>query len=177
MSNLFELVSRVTSAMEAITEAPEGADVTAAEAELRSLIVQETDKVAAVALVLQRMESEAAGLYADAETLAAGAKRLERERERLRGYVLDVMRVNGVKSLKSPVATFSVLPGKSSVFIFDEPAVPDALRAEPKRPAPDKAAIRKALEAGEEVPGAQLVDGHPTLSVRMARSKATAIEE
>lgn len=176
MSSLIKLVSRVSATMEAITEAEDGADVSALEAELGALIVQEEDKVAAVALVLQRMEGNADALKRDAATLAAAAERVLRERERLCGYILATMRVNGVKSLKSPVATFSVLPGKSSVYIYDEAAVPDAFRAEPKRPAPDKAAIRDALEAGEVVPGAQLRDGDESLAVRMVRSKASVVE-
>lgn len=176
MSNLFELVSRVSHAMEQITDAEDGADVSAWEAELRDLIVQEADKVAAVALVLQRMDGAADDLKRDAATLSAAAARVERERERLRGYVLAVMQANGVKSLKSPVASFSVLPAKDSVEVYAEPLVPDALRAEPKRPAPDKAAIRLALESGVEVPGARIKPGEPSLSVRMVKSKALVVE-
>ncbi len=177
MSNLMELVSQVTAVMDLICEddgsKPER--LPALEADLRDLIAAEENKVGAIALVMQRMESRAEAYRLDAAVLHAAADRIEGERERLRRYVLDVMLANGVKSMKSPLASFSVLPPKERVEVYDEPAVPFALRAEIKNPPPDKAAIKRALEAGETVPGARLVTGEPSLSVRMAKSKAEVV--
>lgn len=175
MGSLIELVGRVTALMNTITDA-EG-DVTALEAELRTWLVAEEQKVSAVAVVLYRMEKSAAALQDEAELLMASAARVRREQERLRRYILATMQANGVKQLKSPVVTFSVVAPRNSVRIYDESAVPDNFRMTPKPPPPDKARIKKALTEGVVVPGAELMDGSESLMVRYATSKATVVEE
>lgn len=175
MGSLIELVGRVTGLMNAITESD--GDVSALEQELRELIVAEENKVSAVGLVLDRMEKSAASLQDEAELLMASAARVRREQERLRRYVLATMQANGVKQLKSPVVTFSVVAPRSSVRIYNESAVPDNFRMTPKPPPPDKARIKKALAEGVAVPGAELMDGNESLMVRYATSKATVVEE
>lgn len=175
MGSLIELVGRVSGLMNAITDSD--GDVSALEQELRGLIVAEENKVSAVGLVLDRMEKSAASLQDEAELLMASAARVRREQERLRRYVLATMQANGVKQLKSPVVTFSVVAPRNSVRIYDEPAVPNNFRLAPKTPPPDKARIKKALTEGVAVPGAELVEGGESLMVRYATSKATVVEE
>lgn len=76
------------------------------------------------------------------------------------GRVLDAM---GEKTVRRPLATVSRGKGRVSVHYTDRDAVPTQLR---KLGPPDGTAIRKALEDGADVPGAELRQGDPTVSIR-----------
>jgi hypothetical protein len=78
------------------------------------------------------------------------------------GLILDAA---GQKKVERPRGTVSRLAGRLSVQITDETSVPSQLCK--TTVAPDKTAIKKQLEAGEAVPGAELVRGPDTVSVRV----------
>lgn len=71
----------------------------------------------------------------------------------------------GKRTLRLPTATVSYSTGKQSVVITDELALPIAMMNQ-KDPTPDKAKIKAALDAGEDVPGAALSNGAPNISIR-----------
>lgn len=112
---------------------------------------------------------EAAAMEAAARELAQKfmrrAQMFAAHKEGARKAALLVMQATGETKVKRPGATLSVSPGKVSVRIDNPADVPSQLR----RPgAPDLTAIRAQLEAGETVPGASLVTGEPSLSMRTA---------
>ena len=80
------------------------------------------------------------------------------------GRLLDAI---GVNKLERPEATISRTAGRLSVRITDEAAVPSQLCTVKTITTPDKAAIKAQIEAGETVPGAELVRGESTISVRV----------
>jgi hypothetical protein len=67
----------------------------------------------------------------------------------------------GWKQLKHAWFVLSVQKNPASVDVFDLAAIPvEFMRIpEPPPPAPDKTAIKAALAAGRDVPGARLVNG------------------
>ena len=78
------------------------------------------------------------------------------------GVVLDAM---GVSKVQHEYATVSRTKPRSQCVITEPDDVPSQLCK--ATVTPDKAAIKKQLESGEAVPGAELVDGEAGVSVRV----------
>lgn len=123
-------------------------------------------KVDGCARVLRQLSADAVMLKAEEERLYKRRKSAENRVERLKEY----LRENLATANKDRVQTtlFLVTLGKPGTKpeVFDESLIPDELRAEPKRPAPDMKAIGAMLHAGKEVAGAHLVPSKRTLTIR-----------
>lgn len=113
---------------------------------------------------------------ADAEAMAEAIKaqeadlRSRRGRYEMRGdafrrQLLNLLDSMGEKKIERPRATVSRRAGLPSVQITDEAAIPTQLCK--TTVAPDKAAIKAQLMAGETVPGAQIVIGEDGVTVRV----------
>ena len=100
------------------------------------------------------------------------AQQLEAHARRLRQVLAETMDATGAATIRSTWHTASVSPGRASVAIIDEAQIPPTLFRTPP-PAPDKAAIAKLLAAGQDVPGAALRNGAPSISIR-SRAKEIA---
>jgi hypothetical protein len=84
------------------------------------------------------------------------ANRIEWRADALRCIQRDMLTAAGLRKIERPAATLSIRAGSLSVQITDADAVPTQLR----RPGPpDKAAIKAAIKAGEDVPGVHLEHG------------------
>lgn len=131
----------------------------------------ETDAVAIADLLIAKMLDDEALVEAIDQQLKALADRKARLYRRQStakdaiGALLDAM---GLKKLERPRATVSRRAGSMSVRITDEASIPSQLCTVKTTTSPDKAAIRRQIEAGEAVPGAELVRGEDGLLVRVA---------
>lgn len=103
-------------------------------------------------------KSQAIELSNRASRLAARAA----AKKKTLGFILDA---TGQRKAERPRGTVSRLEGRLSVSILDETIIPSQLRKAIIMP--DMTAIKKQLEAGEIVPGATLVRGENTVSVRV----------
>lgn len=111
----------------------------------------------------------------DDDTMAAAAKerqddiatrreRFERASEAKKSLIRSIMKAAKLDKLTLPEATLSITKPSRSVGIENVDDLPQGyFRVERKA---DKAAIKKSLEAGEEVPGAFLVLGSEGLTIR-----------
>lgn len=121
-------------------------------------------------VALGRAKSDALGMFmvqlmADAEQCAnlaarqrARSDRLVKLRKRLDDYVLRIMDQHEMKQLRGVHCTLRMQANPQSVNITNEDELPKSMFRQPP-PYPDKAAIKAALERGDEVPGAQMVRG------------------
>lgn len=91
--------------------------------------------------------------------------RLSRGADGLKGLMLKLMATASLPRLELPEATLSVSAGRASVSIIDIDALPQGTFTLERKA--DKAAIKAQIEAGEDVPGAALVVGENTLTVRV----------
>jgi hypothetical protein len=82
-------------------------------------------------------------------------------RRKLMGLVLDA---TGLRKMQTPAGTVSVSPGRVSLKLADDFTPPQGYSR--VKVEADKAAIKKALETGETMPGAELVTGNPIINVR-----------
>jgi hypothetical protein len=98
----------------------------------------------------------------EAETdMARRRKAIEVRAEGVRNYVLDAMRIAGIQKIECPWFSLSITKNPPAVEIDDERMVPEVYRVTPPPPPKqiDKAAIKKALLDGVDVPGARLRQG------------------
>lgn len=116
---------------------------------------------------MQEAEALAAATKALADDYAARAKRIGDRPRAIKAALLHLLDAIGEKKLERPAATVSRRAGSLSVKITDADAVPSQLCTVKTVTAPDKAAIKAQIDAGEVVPGAELVRGDDTVTVRV----------
>ena len=118
------------------------------------------DKLEACGLYLKNLNAEAKAIREEEKALAERRKTVERKAERMNAYVLDCLldKIEGHK-LSTPRIALSTRKSKR-VGITDESAIPDDFTTVKTTIAPDKAKIKKAIEAGERVPGACIIEDY-----------------
>lgn len=139
-------------------------------AELAALVGVERAKVDGIGSLMKRLRQSAELCANEARALKERADRFERRRDRLAGYVMAVMQANGIAKAEGDKVTLTMMAGRERVHIENENAfvisANDAfVRVVPQSMEPDKQAIKDALLKGDDVPGAALVRGEPTLRV------------
>lgn len=113
-------------------------------------------------------EAMAAALKVQEAAMKARRDRIEARAKAKRRAGIELLNAAGLKKLERPRATLSRTAGRTSVQITDEASVPTQLCTVKTVTTPDKAAIKRQLEAGETVPGAELVRGDDALTMRVA---------
>lgn len=121
---------------------------------LDALLMERDEKIEHIALAIKNMVAEAAMIKAEETTLAERRRRLEKRTEGARDYL---QRCLGGEKFQTAKVAISYRSAKSveinEVKFWEHPA--DAYVRITQ--APDKSAIRKALEEGKTVPGAEIV--------------------
>ena len=117
---------------------------------------------------IQHDEALVAALKAQEDAMGARRARLENRARAKRKVAVELLEALGVKKLERPRATLTRASVRTRLDITDPDAIPTQLCTVKTTTAPDTAAIKRLLEAGEDVPGAQLVRGGDTLTIRSA---------
>ena len=117
------------------------------------------DKAVAVAAFTRNLDSSAEAIREAGLAMLARADRLERRADSVRNYLLFQMQCAQITKIESPWFVVSVRKNPPSVVIEDEILIPAELMVTPDPPPkrPNKMAIGNKLKAGEEVPGARLM--------------------
>lgn len=117
------------------------------------------DKVVAVASYIKNLDAVAKAIKESEKAQAERRKAIENRVESLKTYLLTNM--TAVNRLKVECALFKVAVRDNPVSVLIEGDLPEdyMMLPPPPAPVPDKVAIKMALEAGKEVPGAKLVRG------------------
>ena len=154
---LYAAAADVVAALDAAFD-PETGEALPAFEEARSLFVNKAQAVIAYRLNLLAEAKAAAEV---AKTIGARAKSAQRRADALDDYLLQHMTATGITSIKADDGSFSAKleQGRDkSVDVFDAAQLPDDyLREVPARYEADKTLIRKAMDAGFDVPCARLV--------------------
>lgn len=127
------------------------------------------NKVAGCGFVLMRLKKEAEMVDEEAKRLADKKKRILAGRERLQERVRELMKLTNTSNVKKPWISVTLSkPSKNTVEVTNQGAIPVGYMTIPILPArkPIIADIKKALKAGEDVPGAKLIESKRTLTVR-----------
>lgn len=131
----------------------------------------ETNLKEAVAWALDQIDEGdvlVIGLKAKEGAFAERRHRIEERNERLRALIEQALVLAEGEALRLPVATLSLTKVKPAPVIDDEAAIPSEFFTPVPQPAPklDKDALRAALDAGRDVPGARLSNGGFRLAIR-----------
>lgn len=111
-------------------------------------------------------DSLAKAIAARMSDLAARKQRAERRKDAMRVLMLRVLKAAGIQKAPLVEATVSVSKGRDSVDVTDINKLPKWAYVTEKKP--DKKAIMEKLAANKNVPGAALVTGGDTITVRAA---------
>lgn len=104
------------------------------------------------------------GIKAREDKLKARRERLGRRAQAMEDLIRHVMGIARKTKLETPEATVSLGTGRTSVGIASLEDLPQGMFSLERKA--DKAAIKKSIEAGEDVPGAFLVHGSEILTIR-----------
>lgn len=150
-----------------VVQALKDAGITPDDPDFEQLVESECDALERIRRIL-RAARWAGGQAKAAKEIEADLKerrqRFEAKEETLRTIALQAMQTLGLPKLEAPDLTASITTKAPSVVIEDEEAIPTQLCRIKREP--DKTAIKKALEQGENVPGASLSAPSQTLTVR-----------
>lgn len=125
---------------------------------------------------LFEIAAKAVELKAEADAMADAIKarisdlesrkgRFSRQSEAMRKLIKGLMEAAGQTKLTLPEATISIAKGREKIVVDDVNALPQGTFTTQR--IPDKDAIKTALDAGCEVPGARKEQGPETLVVRV----------
>ena len=158
--NIFELTGLWRDALDALQDP----DVSQAEALERLRAVNEDidRKADGYGKLIRSLEAEADGLKNEASRLNARAKAFESRAASLRAMLMEAMKAQEKTKLRTTRFTFSISPTPPAVRVTDlDAALNSGYLKEPKMDESilDKAAIKRDLEAGMEIPGVELVKG------------------
>jgi hypothetical protein len=95
----------------------------------------------------------------------ARSRRLAEKQDSLSQFIGEILDAIGETKVQLDVATVSRISAKTKVGIIDEDQIPTQLTKVTYKP--DLVAIKAQLEAGEIVPGAELVQGNKSINVRI----------
>ena len=114
-----------------------------------------------VAFFVRNLEATAAAIKQAEADMAARRKAMENRADSLRRYIFDSMTVAGIEKIECPHFRLAIKNNPAAVDVFEPGLVPASFMRtpEPPPPAPDKTAIKEALKAGQDVPGARLTSG------------------
>lgn len=114
------------------------------------------EKLEGTACYVRELKAEADAIKAEEERLAKRRKALENKALRLMNYMRPALDAVGGK-VRGLMASVRISKSQA-VTVFDLDALPDAFKRVVTKVDPDKVALKKALKAGEDIPGAALED-------------------
>lgn len=135
------------------------------EAMLQELVQATPEAVEQAAGAVVALMSEADELRMQEERIATRRRALMAQAERIKAAVGRALDLAETKSVRTPLYTVSRLPGRPSVEVVDVTRIPDQFMVA-KPPEVDKRAVGEAIKRGEEVPGARITTGAPSLAIR-----------
>jgi hypothetical protein len=110
-------------------------------------------------------EALSSGLKVRIKEMHDRLTRLEERAAKRRHIARDVMLQTDIKKITAPDLTVSLRPGTPSLVVTDDAAIPDAFW-EPQPPRLKRQELVIKLKQGNTVPGAELSNPEPVLSMR-----------
>jgi len=158
---LYQIEDRLCALLDSVECVPEDEPGLLAELEedIARTLQAQLRKVDGITRMLAHFESQAEFAAAEIKRLQAAKKRFERAAERLESYVRDAMDVAQVRKLEGETSALAIQQNPAAVFITSFEDVPAGYKVVKTEISIDKAAVKKAIQSGVAVPGAELVRG------------------
>lgn len=146
--------------LEAASTDEERTEIAARIPDYLSAAVEKRDRFCAF---LSHLEAQAELCRAEEKRIAERRRMFEALQERLESYAIRTMEDLGVKKLEGATSVLRLHGKPPSVLITDPAEIPARFIVEKIVRDPDKKAIKAAIDAGEDVPGATLSLGGNSL--------------
>lgn len=127
------------------------------EKALNDLKQTREEKLEAIGCYIKNLEAECKALKEEEDSLKARRGAKSKKIERLEEYIKNDLIMHGEKKKEFTKVSYSFRKS-TQVSITDEDAIPKIYKEECIEWKPVKAEIKRALQLGEDVPGAELVD-------------------
>jgi hypothetical protein len=124
------------------------------------------DKLDSIFSFVRNLDGLAVTCDEEAKRLAARKKSFETQAKNIKQYILNCLLAAGLDKHKTTYNTFTAAKGSVSVVIDNEALLPDELVTTTVLIAPDKKAIKEAIDAGVDIKGAHIEIGPRSLRVR-----------
>jgi hypothetical protein len=160
MASLYEIDRDIQAFIDGLSAmADENGEVDIDMEILEDLKEQRKTKLENIALYIKNLASDASAIKEEEKSLTERRKRLESKCERLKGILVRSMMENNEKELSSARYCAKIRNSKATE-VYDESAIPSEYLVEKTTYAPDKNAIKEAIESGKEVAGARIIINH-----------------
>lgn len=118
-------------------------------------------KATNTAMVIRNLEASAYAIQEAEKQMATRRKAIENRAARVKDYLLANMMVAGIQKIECPHFKLAVRENPAAVEVYEPGLIPSQFMRQPEPPPPavDKAAIKEALKAGQDVPGCKLTKG------------------
>ena len=115
-------------------------------------------KFQSMAFFARNMAATSDAIKAAIEDMTKRSKAYDSRVAHIKRYMLDSMVIAGVQKIEGAYLRISIRNNRAAVDILDIGQVPVEFMVVPPRPPayPDKVAIKAAIKAGDDVPGAKL---------------------
>lgn len=160
---LYEITSDLAALVNTLDMIEDPVKRAECEAEIARLISLQLTKIDHFCQFLAHLESQAELCAHEIDRIKGRQYYLKRTLERLENYAIRVMEEQETRKLDGETSSLRLRQNPPAVEITDAAKVPDEYRIVVETVSFDKRAIKKALETGSEVPGADLKFGRITL--------------
>lgn len=154
--SLYEISADFLKALDGLEVNEETGEITNFDA-VEALNAQFEDKAESVACYIKNLTAFVADLKTEEDALAARRKTAERRVDSVKKYLTSCMESVGKDKVETAKARISFRKSVQ-VQIDDEKALPADYTTTTVTVKPDKTAIKKAIQAGQDVTGASLVE-------------------
>jgi hypothetical protein len=148
MASLYEIDQAILNAVDSET-----GEIIDAEA-LDALLMQREDKLEAVACWIKNLQSDAHAIHDEINALAIREAKCRRKAESLKQYLASALQGEKFSTAKCAIS----FRRSERVAIQDEALVPKKFMKKTITYAPDKTAIKEAIQSGKTVNGCQLIE-------------------
>lgn len=151
--HLFELNEKFDAIVAMIEDDDNGIDEQVLIDTLESIELDRDLKLDNLATLIERNNVYINAYAEKQKKLQAAKKQLQTANDRFQWYMTQTMDHAGMKELKTENHMLRPRNYNASVVVDDTSVIPDRYMVTKTTVTPNKTAIRKALKAGEEVPG------------------------
>ena len=151
--HLFELNEKFDAIVAMIEDDDNGIDEQVLIDTLESIELDRDLKLDNLATLIERNNAYINAYAEKQKKLQAAKKQLQTANDRFQWYMTQTMDQAGMKELKTENHMLRPRNYNASVVVDDASVIPDRYMVTKTTVTPNKTAIRKALKAGEEVPG------------------------
>ena len=166
--SLYEISNDFVQLQEAVANA-EDVDETlllAFQDTIESLELSFEEKAQNLVNVMRNVTLNVTAIDEEIKRLQAKKTVIKNKEDHFKKYLRENMETTGISKIECDLFSITLSKPAKIVDIVDENQLPDSMVNVKTTITPDKMAIKKQLQDGEDVPGAQLIDGKRRLIIK-----------